>query len=68
MTQEQHSNVLDRLDDLPAAFRMIRAARNLSLRAAAEEIGVDYNVCFRLEGGALPRVQACKSIIDWIGR
>jgi transcriptional regulator with XRE-family HTH domain len=44
-----------------------RAARGLSLRAAAEESGVPFNTLSRMEKGHLPDVANFARLVTWLG-
>lgn len=56
------------LASLPMLLREARRARRLSLRAAAEQIGVSYSTIHRLEyGGDCERMTAV-AILGWLDR
>jgi transcriptional regulator with XRE-family HTH domain len=55
------------LGALPRLARNQREARGLSLRAAAEEIGMSFNSLSRFERGELPDVTALLAILRWLG-
>ncbi len=64
----------DRPADTPAALgalpRIVKAqreARGLSLRAAADEIGISFNSLSRFERGELPDVTGLLAMLRWLG-
>lgn len=55
------------LGALPRIVKGQREARGLSLRAAAEEIGMAFNSLSRFERGELPDVSGLLGILRWLG-
>lgn len=54
------------MSDIGNLLKVTRAARRLSLRAAADEIGVPFNTLFRVERGGECAHSAAVRIHTWI--
>jgi transcriptional regulator with XRE-family HTH domain len=58
---------MPRIDQLGELLRSERTRRGKSLRSAAADIGVSFNVLARVERGQLPDVDNYHRIIRWLG-
>lgn len=58
--------MLDLIDDLPAALRLVRAARQKTLREVAGECGVHFSTLHNVERGRLPTVPNVRRITKWL--
>jgi hypothetical protein len=54
------------LDSLPVAVRAVRVARRLSLRDAADEMGVPFNNLHRLEKGGNCTLTTVVAAVRWL--
>lgn len=54
------------LGDLPAALRIMRQSRRLSLREVADQCGVSFNALSRLERGGDCSLDNAKAILLWL--
>jgi transcriptional regulator with XRE-family HTH domain len=62
----ERNRLVDALDSLPAAVRTVRSTRGLSLRAAAEEMGISFNTLTRLEKGEEVVVSNARAALLWV--
>jgi len=56
-----------RIEELGRLLRAERRKRGLSIRAAADEVGVSFNVLARVERGHLPDIDNYQRIVRWMG-
>lgn len=59
---------MPRIEDLGGLLREERANRGQSLRSAAADIGVSFNVLARVERGHLPDLDNYRRIVRWLGK
>jgi len=52
---------------LPGLLRTRRQSLGLSIRAAAEQIGISFSTVSRVENGARPELAPLIKILDWLG-
>lgn len=55
------------LEQVPSALRARREIRGLSLRAAADEIGIGFNTVYRIEHGGDFTVSNLRAVVKWLG-
>jgi len=55
------------IEALPALLQATRQARGLSLREAAQRIGVGHITLLRTEQGELPNARNAAKMLRWIG-
>src|SRR2546427_7758306 len=58
---------MPRIEDLGRLVQSERAERGKSLRAAAADIGISFNVLARVEKGHLPDIDNYQRIVRWLG-
>ena len=51
---------------LPEKTRRKREIEKLSLREAAEQIGIGFNTLYRLEQGVEVRTSAARKVLQWL--
>ena len=51
---------------LPDFVKTKRSVEGLSLRDAADEIGISFNTLYRLEQGVEVRVSAARKVLQWL--
>ena len=62
----RHRELLQALDDLPAAIRSLRRTRGLSLRAAAVEVGISFSSLDRFERTAVSaNLATVRAVLRW---
>lgn len=61
-----YADFADMLGDLPLILRSARRMRGLSLRAAAQEIGVNFNTVGRVENGTECDTGTLVAILRWL--
>ena len=54
------------LSCLPDYVKNKRASDGLSLRDAADQIGISFNTLYRLEQGVEVRVTAARKVLQWL--
>jgi transcriptional regulator with XRE-family HTH domain len=59
--------LMPRIEDLGRLVREERAKRGQSLRAAAADIDISFNVLARVERGHLPDIDNYQRILRWLG-
>lgn len=64
--QSTYAELVDVLDLLPRLLREIRRLRGLSLRAAADEIGVAFNSLSRFERGQDVLLSNAVAVLKWL--
>ena len=62
-----YDELADIIDALPLLVREGRRVRGLSLRAAAKEIGINFNVLYRFEQGGDIVLSNALAILRWLG-
>ena len=55
------------LGDLGSLVKERRAQERLSLRDAADQIGISFNTLARIEGGHIPDLEIFRRVIGWLG-
>lgn len=59
-------SLTDAIEALPAAARAVRQARRLSLRDAAEQIGIPFNNLNRFENGGNCTLETVLAVARWV--
>lgn len=58
---------MPRIEDLGRLVRTERERRQQSLRAAARDVDISFNVLARVENGHLPDIENYRRIVRWLG-
>ena len=58
--------LLDLMDDLPAALRFVRAARRLTLRECAAQVGLSHSALQRIEADKPVKVESVRRVSAWL--
>lgn len=61
-----YTELADVLDGLPLLVREARRARGLSLRAAADQIGIGFATVSRIEGGNDCALSNAVAVVRWL--
>ena len=61
-----YSELADVLDMLPSLCREKRRREALSLRQAAEQIGISFSVITRFESGTGVHLDSAKAVLLWL--
>lgn len=68
MTERRKPNdVLAVIDALPSVLRTVRIFRGLSLREAAQQMGMSFSTLTRIENGEECNLSNARAAIAWIG-
>lgn len=62
-----YAELADVLEALPLLVREARRARELSIRSAGEQIGMDASTLWRIEQGASANTVTVAKVLRWLG-
>lgn len=65
-TQTTYAELAEIIESLPLIVREIRRSRQLSLRAAAKEIGTNAPTLGRMEAGSDYTVSNLRAVLCWL--
>lgn len=63
-----YADAIATIEELPTMLRIVRRLRGISLRTAAEEIGISFSTVDRIERGEECYLSAALACLRWVDR